>query len=100
MLAVNRFRVTDEDGFVPRARAAAEFLAGCEGNLDVQLLRNLDEPDLWCLLSAWRNVGCYRRSFNGIPAKMVLVPLLSEAIDEPGAFDQPDAVGENLPRAR
>ena len=38
--------------------------------------------------------------FGGFEAKMVLVPLLSEAIDEPSAYDAPEDVGENLPRAR
>ena len=100
MLAVNRFRVADEHAFVPRAAAAVAFLSECDGNLSADLLRNLDEPDLWCLVSSWRNVGSYRRSFNGYTAKLVLVPLLSEAIDEPGAYDHPEAVGENRPRTR
>ena len=100
MLVVNRFRVTDEDAFVPRAEAVVEFLAGCQGNLGADLLRNLDEPDLWCIASRWVNVGSYRRSFNGYQAKVTLVPLLSEAVDEPGAYDHPRDVGENLPRAR
>ena len=84
----------------PSSLEAAEFLAGCDGNLSAELVRNLDEPDLWCLVTTWRNVGSYRRSFNGYTAKVLLVPLLSEAIDEPGAYDRPDDVGENLPRAR
>lgn len=100
MLAISRFRVPDEDGFVRRAEAAVALMAGCEGNLSVELVRNLDEPDLWCIVSTWRNVGSYRRSFNGYTAKMTLVPLLSEAIDEPSAYDRPADVGENLPRAR
>lgn len=100
MLAVNRFRVPDEDAFLARAEPAVAFLAQCEGNQGVELLRNLDEPDLWCLVSTWRNVGAYRRSFNGYTAKMLLVPLLSEAIDEPGGYDVPSQVGENLPRSR
>jgi quinol monooxygenase YgiN len=102
VLAINRFRVPteSEDAFVARASEAAEFLAGCDGNLSAELVRNLDEPDLWCLVTTWRNVGSYRRSFNGYTAKVLLVPLLSEAIDEPGAYDRPDDVGENLPRAR
>ena len=100
MLAVNRFRVPDEDAFLARAEPAVAFLAQCEGNQGVELLRNLDEPDLWCLVSTWRNVGAYRRSFNGYTAKMLLVPLLSEAIDEPGAYDVPSQVGENLPGSR
>ncbi|MFT3861037.1 antibiotic biosynthesis monooxygenase family protein [Micropruina sp.] len=100
MLAINRFRVTDEGSFLVRAGEAAAFMASCEGNLSVELLRNLDEPDLWCLVSRWANVGAYRRSFNGYLAKVTLVPLLSEAIDEPGGYDDADAVGENLPRTR
>ena len=102
MLAVNRFRVIpeDEDDFFRRARAAVDFMATREGAESIELVRNLDEPDLWCLVSSWRNVGSYRRSFNGYTAKLVLVPLLSEAIDEPGAYDHPEAVGENRPRTR
>lgn len=100
MLAINRFRVTDEDAFLARAEPAIAFMLACEGNLSAELVRNLDEPDLWCIASTWRNVGAYRRSFNGFQAKVTLVPLLSEAIDEPGAYDHPDAVGENLPRTR
>ena len=100
MIAFNRFRVTDEDAFLARAEPAIAFMQGCEGNLSAELGRNLDEADLWCIASTWRSVGAYRRSFNGYQAKVTLVPLLSEAIDEPGAYDHPDAVGENLPRTR
>ncbi|MCW3158487.1 antibiotic biosynthesis monooxygenase family protein [Micropruina sonneratiae] len=102
MLAINRFRVpVDAEGdFLARAHEAVAFLAGCAGNAGAELVRNLDEPDLWCLVTRWAGVGAYRRSFNGFQAKVILVPLLSEAIDEPGAYDDPDAVGENLPRTR
>ncbi|MFT4294442.1 MAG: antibiotic biosynthesis monooxygenase family protein [Micropruina sp.] len=102
MLAINRFRVADADqtSFLAMTEQALEFLAGCAGNLDAELVRNLDEPDLWCLVTRWRTVGDYRRSFNGYTAKLVLVPLLSAAIDEPGAYDRPAEVGENLPRSR
>ena len=46
----------------------------------------------------WTDVGSYRRAFNGTPAKLVLVPLLSLAIDEPSAYAMPSDVGENRPR--
>ncbi len=100
MLAVNRFRVSpaDEDDFFRRARTAVDFMATREGAESIELVRNLDEPDLWAIVGHWANVGSYRRAFNGYEAKVVLVPLLSRAIDEPGAYDAPDAVGENLPR--
>lgn len=102
MLTVNRFRVSpsDEDDFFRRARTAVEFLAARDGAESVDLVRNLDEPDLWAIIGRWANVGSYRRAFNGYEAKVVLVPLLSQAIDEPGAYDVPDDVGANLPRSR
>jgi hypothetical protein len=53
---------------------------------------------LWAIVSRWADVGSYRRAFNGTPAKMVLVPLLSLAIDEPSAYAMPSDVGENRPR--
>ena len=102
MLAVNRFRVAphDEDEFFRAARAAVDFMASREGAESVDLVQNLDEPDLWAIVGRWANVGSYRRAFNGYEAKVVLVPLLSRAIDEPGAYDVPDHVGLNLPRSR
>ena len=98
MIAVSRFRVSDEAGFVPRAQAAADFFAGRPGCRTAELVRNLDESDLWALVSRWADVGSYRRAFNGYDAKLVLVPLLSEALDEPSAYAAPDAVGVNRPR--
>ena len=68
------------------------------GLVSADLVRNLDEPDLWAIQTVWENVGSYRRAYNGYEAKMVLVTLMSEAIDEPSAYDRPDAVGDNIPR--
>lgn len=102
VLAISRFRVPAdrEPAFVGRARAASAFFRtrpGCEG---VDVVKNLDDPELWAIVTRWANVGSYRRSFNGFEAKMVLVPLLSEAIDEPSAYDDPEHAGTNLPRDR
>lgn len=100
MLAISRFRVPEADtpSFLASARAAASFFGGCAGCSGADLLRNLDDPELWTLTTRWVNVGAYRRAFNGNQAKLVLVPLLSRAIDEPGAYAEPDEVGENRPR--
>ena len=92
-----RFRAPGP-AFEAEARAVARWWGERPGCLGVELVRNLDEPELWALVGRWESVGAYRRSFNGYEAKVVLVPLLSRAIDEPGAYDVPDAVGENLPR--
>ncbi len=101
MLAISRFRVAPDRAvdFVERARAAAAFFASRPGCVAADLLQNLDDPQLWTLTSRWADVGSYRRSFNGYDAKLVLVPLLSEAIDEPSAYADPAEVGENLPRS-
>jgi len=77
--------------------AVAQFAAsaGCRG---AELVRNLDDPWLWAIVSRWEQVGDYRRAFNGTPAKLALIPLLSLAIDEPSAYAEPNEVGENYPR--
>ncbi len=101
MFAISRFNVPEDrtSDFRVRAEAAVAFFSGCRGCEGAWLLRNLDEPALWTITSKWADVGSYRRSFNGYEAKLVLVSLLSEAIDEPSAYATPDEVGENLPRS-
>jgi len=78
--------------------AVAQFAAST-GCLGAHLVQNLDEPSLWAIVSHWSQVGDYRRAFNGTAAKLALIPLLSLAIDEPSAYDDPDEVGQNHPRA-
>jgi quinol monooxygenase YgiN len=101
MISISRFRVPSDDLAFPEAAAAAtaRFAAspGCES---ADLVRNLDEPDLWAIVTRWADVGSYRRAFNGTEAKLVLIPLLSRAVDEPSAYAEASAVGENLPRAQ
>ena len=71
------------------------------GFLAADLERNLDEPDLWALITRWQNVGSYRRALQGYESKVVVVPLLSEALDEPSAYEDPDAAVEaNIGRGR
>ena len=95
-MVVNRFRAGA--GFDARLESVLELLRGREGFLDAELGRNLDEPDLWVLVTRWRDVGSYRRALSGNESRMLVVPLLSQAIDEPSAYDAPERVGENRPR--
>lgn len=95
MLAICRFKSSD-----PAFQAAAETVVawwrarpGCEG---IDLVRNLDDPQLWALVGRWRSVGDYRRSFNGYEAKMMLTPLLLQAVDEPSAYLPPDECDPQL----
>lgn len=101
MLVVNRFRVSDADTapWVEAARDVVAFLRTRPGVESVEVVRNLDESSLWAIVSRWRDVGSYRRALQGMEAKMLVVPLLSQAIDEPSAYADPDAVGANIPRA-
>lgn len=100
MIVLSRFQVpaVDTDGFVEQARQAVAVLTQQRGLLSIDLGRNLDEPSLWTITSRWSNVGSYRRALQNYEAKMVVVPLLSMAIDEPSAYEDPELVGENEAR--
>jgi hypothetical protein len=100
VIAISRFRVVAAESaeFIERAHAAIEVLAAARGFRSVDFGRNLDEPELWTITTRWDDVGSYRRALQGFAAKSVVVPLLSVAIDEPSAYDEPELVGENLAR--
>lgn len=89
MLVTNRF-VVDEDAaetFSGRAHAALAALAVRPGYLRGELLRALDDPRHWCLVTEWESVGSYRRALGGFDVKMHATPLLAESIDEPCAYE-------------
>lgn len=100
MLVVNRFRVPPARAaaFRAQAEAALVVLRSKPGLQGLELVQNLDDPQLWALVGHWANVGSYRRALGGMESKMTVVPLLSLAIDEPSAYDLPGEVGQNLPR--
>lgn len=100
MIVLNRFRVpdSDTDTFLQQGQAAVDVLSARTGFVSADLGRNLDEPTLWTITTRWQNVGSYRRALQGNESKMVVVPLLSLAIDEPSAYDDVDLVGENVAR--
>lgn len=89
MLVVNRFRVPAAEAAAFRAdlEAAHGLLAARDGYVDGTVGRNLDEPDLWVLTTRWVHVGAYRRALSAYDVKVGAVPLLSRALDEPGAYE-------------
>ncbi|RMB59962.1 antibiotic biosynthesis monooxygenase family protein [Tessaracoccus antarcticus] len=97
MLAISRFQNVWLT-FRADAEGVADFWRQRPGCLGVDVVRNLDDQDLWAIVSRWENVGAYRRSFNGFDAKMILTPVLGRAVDEPSAYLPPDELGENVPR--
>ncbi|HET8602746.1 MAG TPA: antibiotic biosynthesis monooxygenase family protein [Marmoricola sp.] len=88
MLVVNRFRAAPDDAeFRSALEAALAVLASREGYLDGSVGRNVDEPDLWVLVTRWRDVGSYRRALSSYDVKLGAVPVLTRALDEPSAYE-------------
>lgn len=91
MIMISRFRVpgVEAELFCGAAEAAVAVLAGRPGFRTADLGRNLDDPELWSLVTRWDDVGSCRRALGGLDAKLTVVPLLSRAIDEPSGYDEP-----------
>ncbi len=89
MLAIARFSVplAQSSDFEAQIEAARLALADCAGYLDGESGQNLDDPTLWVLMTKWANVGSYRRALSSMRVKMETIPLLAQAIDEPGAYE-------------
>jgi len=93
MLAIARFSVPLADAFQFEAQlsTALQAFSVCEGFVSGEFGQNLDEPTLWSLVTHWENVGSYRRALSNINVKMNAIPILAQAIDEPGAYEKPYA---------
>ncbi|HLU45919.1 MAG TPA: antibiotic biosynthesis monooxygenase family protein [Natronosporangium sp.] len=89
MLALNRFVVASERTaeFTARAHAALTALAAQPGYLGGELVRALDDPTRWCLVTRWESVGAYRRALGNFDVRVEAVPLLAQAEDEPSAYE-------------
>ena len=87
---VTRYRVTLEDqrAFLDDGRAALATLVARPGCLTAHLGPAVDDPTLWTLTTTWESVGVYRRALSGHEVKLVVVPLMYRAIDEPSAFEE------------
>lgn len=92
MIVLTRFEVPagEAEEFRVQAETAIGVLADRPGFLSADLGRNLDEPRLWTVATRWRDVGSYRRALQGYESKLVVVPMLSRALDEPSAYEHPD----------
>ena len=91
MLAIARFNVAlgNAADFEAELSTALDALAQCAGYIKGEIGQNLDESSLWTLVTHWENVGSYRRALSKNEAKMNAIPLLAQAIDEPGAYERP-----------
>jgi quinol monooxygenase YgiN len=89
VLVVNRFRVPAEraPSFRQDLETAREALAACTGYAGGEIGRNVDDPELWVLSTRWENVGSYRRALSSYDVKLRAVVTLSQAIEEPSAYE-------------
>ena len=90
MIAIARFNVPAAQSaeFRTQIERALRVFSEREGFISGDFGQNLDENELWTLVTHWKNVGSYRRSLSSTQVKMEVVPLLATAIDEPGAYER------------
>lgn len=85
VFAITRFRDSEGD-LVGQLETVAAYWRDKPGNLSVDVLRNIDDPELVALVSKWVNIGAYRAALGGQEGKLFLTPMLLKAIDEPSAY--------------
>lgn len=103
MLVVTRFRVppSEVDAFRAEIETAQAALAARPGYVAGHAGRNVDDPELWVLVTVWEHVGAYRRALSAYDVKVGAVPLLARALDEPSAFEAVEPGGTlNTERTR
>ena len=101
MIVVNRFRVpeAEQEAFRDDLERTRESLAIQGGYVAGRIGRNVDDPELWVLITEWEGPGAYRRALSAYDVKLAAVPTLSRALDEPGAYERVEP-GEPLNIAR
>jgi quinol monooxygenase YgiN len=97
VIVVTEHRAGDE--FAPLARSLLEALAAAEGFMSGQLARSPDAPDVWLIVTRWRDVGSMRRGFGTFEAKVAAAAVMHCAADRLSAFEvlldvEPGAVQE------
>ncbi len=88
-VVVMRFAVGADgaERFCDGASQVARLLAGFGGCRGVEVARASDDPALWVMVARWDSVGSYRKALSSYEVKLNAVPFLSQAIDEPTAFE-------------
>jgi len=90
VIVVNRFRVleTEQATFRDDLERAREVLSVQRGYVAGRIGRNVDDPELWTLVTEWEGAGAYRRALSAYDVKLAAVPTLGRALDEPSAYEQ------------
>ena len=94
MIALLQFRPDGEpEQFQADAEQALRLLAERPGFVRGSVGRSTDDAGSWLLLTEWESVGAYRRGLGGYQVKLIATPLLSQALDQPSAFEQLLSIG-------
>lgn len=86
-VAVLRFRSRDVPALMAQLRESVALLSTKGGFVNAHMVRAIDEPELIVLQIAWNTVGSYRRALSAYDVKVEVVPVISQALDEPTAFE-------------
>ena len=91
MLAIARFStpLAQAAEFEAQLSVALDAFSACAGFINGEFGQNLDETTMWSLVTHWENVGSYLIALSNLNVKMNAIPLLAQAIDEPGAYERP-----------
>jgi len=97
VLVIHRFRVPEGDVVTFRAELeeARTALSERQGFLQATVGRNVDDPELWVLVTRWAGAGDYRRGLSAYDVKVRAWGLLARALDEPSAYEVLD--GDEVP---
>lgn len=89
MLVVTRYHqpALQASEFLAAAKRALAALAGQPGYRGGRVGRATDDPCLWVISTEWADIGSYRRALGAYQVKIDAVPLLSNAYDEPSAYE-------------
>ena len=89
MIAIARFNQPpgSPEEFRAQLEMVKEVLSAAPGYINATVGQNCDEPTLWVLATEWQIVGSYRRALSSTRAKREAIPVLAQAIDEPGAYE-------------
>ena len=86
-VALLRFRSGDVPALMAQLRESVALLSVKDGFVHAHVARAVDEPELIVLQLGWDTVGSYRRALSAYDVKVQVVPVISQALDEPSAFE-------------
>lgn len=86
-VALLRFRSRDVPALMAHLRESVALLSTKDGFVNAHMARAIDEPELIVLQIGWDTVGSYRRALSTYEVKVQVVPVISQALDEPTAFE-------------